>query len=44
MDVLLMVKRKITAVFLDAKENTSLRELRMMILGIFRVGPENQTL
>ncbi|KAH7934783.1 hypothetical protein HPB52_000480 [Rhipicephalus sanguineus] len=34
MDVFLMVRRKKTTVFLDAKETTSVRELKKMIAGI----------
>ncbi|CAN8004035.1 hypothetical protein HPB47_026285 [Ixodes persulcatus] len=44
MDVFLMVRRKKTTVFLDAKETTSVRELKKMIAGITKVAPENQML
>ncbi|XP_050023714.1 elongin-B [Dermacentor andersoni] len=44
MDVFLMVRRKKTTVFLDAKETTSVRELKKMIAGITKVAPENQVL
>ncbi|XP_064476307.1 elongin-B-like [Ornithodoros turicata] len=44
MDVFLMVRRKKTTVFLDAKETTSVKELKKMIAGITKIAPENQTL
>ncbi|XP_077500365.1 transcription elongation factor elongin B [Amblyomma americanum] len=44
MDVFLMVRRKQTTIFLDAKETTSVRELKKMIAGITKVAPENQVL
>ncbi|GIX86589.1 elongin-B [Caerostris darwini] len=44
MDVFLMVRRKKTTIFLDAKENTTVYELKKMIEGITKVPPENQEL
>ncbi|KAH6944744.1 hypothetical protein HPB50_004770 [Hyalomma asiaticum] len=44
MDVFLMVRRKKTTIFMDAKETTSVRELKKMIAGITKVAPENQVL
>lgn len=43
MDVFLMIKRKKTTAFLDAKENTSVWELKT-IAGIAKVRPKNQML
>ncbi|ODM91051.1 Transcription elongation factor B polypeptide 2 [Orchesella cincta] len=44
MDVFLMICRKKTTIFLDAKEDTSVLELKRMIAGITKVMPENQRL
>ncbi|KAH6940092.1 hypothetical protein HPB50_024712 [Hyalomma asiaticum] len=44
MDVFLIVRRKKTTIFLDAKETTSVHELKKMIAGITKVAPENQVL
>ena len=39
-----MVRRKKMTIFLDAKETTSVYELKRMIAGITKVPPENQRL
>lgn len=39
-----MVRRKKTTIFLDAKETTSVIDLKRMIAGITKVPPENQRL
>lgn len=39
-----MVRRKKTTIFLDAKESTSVLELKKMIEGILKSAPENQKL
>ncbi|KAB7493798.1 Transcription elongation factor B polypeptide 2 [Armadillidium nasatum] len=39
-----MVRRKKTTVFIDAKETTSVRELKRILQGILKVEPENQRL
>ena len=39
-----MVRRKKTTIFLDAKENTSIGEVKKIINGITKVKPENQKL
>jgi len=44
MDVFLMVRRKKTTVFIDAKEDTSVLELKRMVSGITKVLPEDQKL
>jgi len=44
MDVFLMVRRKKTTIFIDAKEDTSVLELKRMIAGITKVMPEDQKL
>jgi len=44
MDVFLMVCRKKTTIFLDAKEDTLVLELKKMITGITKVKPSNQRL
>jgi len=44
MDVFLMVRRKKMTIFLDAKETTSVMELKRMIGGITKTTPENQRL
>ncbi len=40
----LMVRRKKMTIFLDAKETTSVMELKRMIAGITKTTPENQRL
>lgn len=44
MDVFQMVRKKNATVFLDAKKNMSVRELKVIIAGITKVKPENQML
>ncbi|RWS14180.1 RNA polymerase II transcription elongation factor-like protein [Dinothrombium tinctorium] len=44
MDVFLMVRRKKTTIFLDAKETTLVIELKKMIAGILKVSTEDQRL
>jgi hypothetical protein len=44
MDVFLMIRRKKTTLFLDAKENTSVSELKKMIEGITKQPPNQQRL
>ncbi|XP_076057796.1 transcription elongation factor elongin B isoform X2 [Oratosquilla oratoria] len=44
MDVFLMVRRKKTTIFTDAKETTTVKELKKIIQGIMKVDPENQQL
>jgi transcription elongation factor B subunit 2 len=44
MDVFLIVRRKKTNIFLEAKENTKVLELKKIIQGILKVSPENQKL
>jgi len=44
MDVFLMVRRKKTTIFIDAKEDTTVLELKRMISGITKVLPEDQKL
>lgn len=39
-----MVRRKKTTIFLDAKENTKVSDLKRMIAGITKTSPENQRL
>lgn len=39
-----MVRRKKTTIFLDAKENTTVYDLKKMVEGITKVPPENQEL
>ncbi|GBL89845.1 Elongin-B, partial [Araneus ventricosus] len=43
-DVFLMVRRQKTSILLDAKENTTVHELKKMIAAITKVLPENQQL
>ncbi|TMW41133.1 hypothetical protein DOY81_013787, partial [Sarcophaga bullata] len=43
-DVFLMIRRQKTTIFTDAKENTSVGELKRMLEGILKVKPENQRL
>ena len=44
MDVFLMVRRKKTTIFLDAKESTTVLELKKMIEGITKKSPSEQQL
>ena len=44
MDVFLMIRRKKTTMFLDAKENTTVAELKKMIEGITKQPPNQQRL
>ena len=44
MDVFLMIRRKKTTMFLDAKENTTVSELKKMIEGITKQPPNQQKL
>lgn len=39
-----MVRRKKTTIFLDAKENTKVVDLKRMIAGITKTSPDNQRL
>jgi len=39
-----MIRRKKTTIFIDAKEDTSILELKRMIAGITKVRPEDQKL
>ena len=42
MDVFLMIRRKKTTMFLDAKENTTVAELKKMVEGITKQPPNQQ--
>ena len=44
MDVFLMVRRKKSTFFLDAKDNTTVLELKRMIEGITKKSPAEQRL
>ena len=44
MDVFLMIRRKKTTMFLDAKENTTVGDLKKMIEGITKQPPNQQRL
>ncbi|XP_055601136.1 elongin-B-like [Uranotaenia lowii] len=44
MDVFLMIRRKKTTIFTEAKETTPVYELKRMIEGILKVPPQNQRL
>ena len=44
MDVFLMIRRHKTTIFLDAKENNTVFELKKMIEGILKHKPEDQQL
>jgi len=44
MDVFLMVRRKKTTIFLDAKETTTVLDLKKMIEGITKTAPADQQL
>jgi len=43
-DVFLMVRRKKTSIFLDAKESTTVSELKKMVRGITKRGIEDMKL
>ena len=44
MDVFLMIRRKKSTFFLDAKDNTTVLELKRMIEGITKKSPTDQRL
>ncbi|KAF0312377.1 Elongin-B [Amphibalanus amphitrite] len=44
MDIYMMIRRQKTTIFTDAKENTSVMELKRILEGILKVSPENQKL
>ncbi|XP_055679734.1 elongin-B [Lutzomyia longipalpis] len=44
MDVFLMIRRKKTTIFTDAKDNTTVSELKKMIEGILKIRPRDQQL
>ncbi|KAF5270446.1 hypothetical protein FQR65_LT05635 [Abscondita terminalis] len=44
MDVFLMIRRKKLTIFTDAKDTTTVLELKKMIEGILKVPPHNQQL
>jgi hypothetical protein len=44
MDMFLMIRRRKTTIFLDAKENTTVLELKRMIEGITKKSPNEQRL
>ncbi|XP_076434739.1 elongin-B-like [Babylonia areolata] len=44
MDVFLMIRRMKTTIFTDAKETTSLIDVKRIVEGITKVPPENQRL
>ncbi|XP_012252231.1 elongin-B [Athalia rosae] len=44
MDVFLMIRRKKTTIFTDAKDNTTVLELKKIIEGILKIPPANQQL
>ncbi|XP_063704931.1 elongin-B [Culicoides brevitarsis] len=44
MDVFLMIRRKKSTIFTDAKDTTSVLELKRMIEGILKVSPRDQRL
>lgn len=44
MDVFLMIRRKNTTIFTDAKESTTVLELKKIIEGILKIPPVNQQL
>lgn len=44
MDVFLMIRRKTCTIFTDAKESTTLYEVKKIIEGILKIIPENQKL
>ncbi|XP_013422017.1 elongin-B [Lingula anatina] len=44
MDVFLMIRRKKTTIFIDAKESTTVGELKKVVEGILKTPPEDQKL
>ncbi|RLU22753.1 hypothetical protein DMN91_005031 [Ooceraea biroi] len=44
MDVFLMIRRKKMTIFTDAKDDTTVLELKKMIEGILKIAPANQQL
>ncbi|XP_029045993.1 elongin-B [Osmia bicornis bicornis] len=44
MDVFLMIRRKNMTIFTDAKDNTTVLELKKIIEGILKISPVNQQL
>ncbi|XP_011305063.1 transcription elongation factor B polypeptide 2 [Fopius arisanus] len=44
MDVFLMIRRKKMTIFTDAKDNTTVLELKRIIEGILKIPPANQQL
>jgi len=44
MDVFLMIRRKKTTIFMDAKESTTVSELKKMVQGITKKSPEDMKL
>lgn len=44
MDIYMMIRRQKTTIFTDAKENTSVLELKKILEGILKVSPEDQKL
>ncbi|ESP01487.1 hypothetical protein LOTGIDRAFT_225362 [Lottia gigantea] len=44
MDVFLTIRQKKTTIFTDAKESTTVNEVKKIIEGILKVAPENQKL
>ncbi|XP_060524500.1 elongin-B [Cylas formicarius] len=44
MDVFLMIRRKKLTIFTDAKDNTTVLELKKIIEGILKIPPQNQQL
>ncbi|XP_063791551.1 elongin-B [Pseudophryne corroboree] len=44
MDVFLMIRRNKTTIFTDAKENTTVQELKRIVEGILKRPPEDQRL
>lgn len=44
MDVFLMIRRNKTSIFIDAKETTTVLEVKKMIEGILKKAPEDQCL
>ncbi|KAG7213520.1 hypothetical protein KM043_002786 [Ampulex compressa] len=44
MDVFLMIRRKNMTIFTDAKDNTTVNELKKIIEGILKIPPTNQQL
>ncbi|KAK6191536.1 elongin-B [Patella vulgata] len=44
MDVFLMIRQKKTTIFTDAKESTTVNDVKRIVEGILKVSPENQRL